>query len=158
LSVFRAKIGTKIQKFEHLFSNLTNVDDFNFVVILHYTKHDKGNQSKLKLNLICLEIGFYNQSCFISVLEFISSSDHQPLLMQANSSSFRSLPRRSQTPPQQQQQLQQGLGPQAMCSSSKAGHQTLPLKSNLKKPGQKLQWHEPSESSITRASLEELRV
>jgi hypothetical protein len=36
--------------------------------------------------------------------------------------------------------------------------QTLPLKSNLKKTGQKLQWHDPNDGGINRASLEELRV
>ena len=67
---------------------------------------------------------------------------------------LRSLPRRSQTPPQGPPTL---LGSGSMCPSSKGGHQTLPLKSNLKKSGQKLQWHEPSDG-ISRASLEELRV
>jgi len=74
---------------------------------------------------------------------------------QGSSSSFRSLPRRSTTPPQGPPAL---LPSGAMCPSSKGGHQTLPLKSNLKKSGQKLQWHEPSEGGINRASLEELRV
>ena len=95
------------------------------------------------------------------VLEFISSSDHQPLLMSqpGSSTSFRSLPRRSTTPPQGPPNLLPGG---AMCPMPKGGggggHQTLPLKSNLKKSGQKLQWHEPSESGVNRASLEELRV
>jgi len=75
------------------------------------------------------------------------------------------LPRRSATPTLSNPTLA-GLVPLSNLQSSKGGHQTLPLKSNLKKSGitggnQKLQWHDPNDQeglNISRGSPEELRV
>ena len=97
----------------------------------------------------------------------IAPSDHQPLITHHSSgnnsqnSSFRTLPRqmRSATPTQFGASSQHA---QTVVIPSSSAHQTLPLKSNLKKPGssngtgQKLQWNQATTSS--RSSLEELRV
>jgi len=131
----------------------------------------------------------------------LTASDHQPLIRpgsrNSSSSSFRTLPRQAnfrgpavggggsesppplqfvpgqqQTPKQQQQIVIPHLG-----SAHVNHHQTLPLKSNLKKPGggggggggHKLQWNQSAASpaptggaggglSASRSSLEELRV
>ena len=99
----------------------------------------------------------------------IAPSDHQPLLLRGqggsgDSSSFRTLPFRN--PGQQQVMGHSTVGHGVSgTTSNPPHHQTLPLKSNLKKlgscsnagSGQKLQWNQPT-AIATRSSLEELRV